>query len=74
MSYVYTVIGSLYKPTPLFKVQIRPVLFTSSILYGCMSMICSRYTDEGVVGSVMGLFMIVGHWPKILPQNLEGAN
>jgi hypothetical protein len=28
-----------------------------------------RYIDEGVVGSGMGLFLIVGHWPKILPQN-----
>jgi hypothetical protein len=36
-------------------------------------MIC-RYIDEGVVGSGMGLFLIVGHWPKILPQNSKGAS
>ncbi len=31
--------------------------------------------DEGVVGSGMGLFLIVGHcWPKILPQNSKGAS
>jgi hypothetical protein len=34
-------------------------------------MIC-RYIDEGVVGSGMGLFLIVGHWPKILPQTQNG--
>ncbi len=32
------------------------------------SLICG-YIDEGVVGSGMGLFLIGGHWPKILPQN-----
>jgi hypothetical protein len=26
------------------------------------------------VGSCMGLFLSVGHWPKILPQNSKGAN
>ncbi len=26
--------------------------------------------DEGVLGSDMGVFLIGGHWPKILPQNL----
>jgi hypothetical protein len=30
--------------------------------------------DEGVVGSGMGLFLIVGHWPKIRPQNSKGAS
>ncbi len=30
--------------------------------------------DEGVVGSRMGLFLIGGHWPKILPQNSKGAS
>jgi hypothetical protein len=30
--------------------------------------------DEGVVGGGMGLFLIVGHWPKILPQNSKGAS
>jgi hypothetical protein len=33
----------------------------------------SATLDEGVVGS-MGLFLIVGHWPKILPQNSKGAS
>ncbi len=37
------------------------------------SMIC-RYIDEGLVGSGMGLFLIGGHWPKILPQNSKEAN
>jgi hypothetical protein len=32
------------------------------------------YTDEWVAGSGMGLFLIVGHWPKILPQNSKGAS
>jgi hypothetical protein len=27
-----------------------------------------------VVGSDMGLFLIVGHWPKIRPQNSKGAS
>ncbi len=32
--------------------------------------------DEGVVpvGSGMGLFLIVGHWLKILPQNSKEAS
>ncbi len=30
--------------------------------------------DEGVVGSGMGLFLTVGHWPKILLQNSKGAS
>jgi hypothetical protein len=34
-------------------------------------MIC-RYIDEGLVGSGMGLFLIIGQWPKILPQNSKG--
>jgi hypothetical protein len=31
---------------------------------------------EGVAGGGMGLFLIVvvGHWPKILPQNSKGAS
>ncbi len=29
--------------------------------------------DGDVVGVGMGLFLIVGHWPKILPQNSKGA-
>jgi hypothetical protein len=33
-----------------------------------------RCTDEGVEGSGMGHFLIVGHWPKILPQNSKGAS
>jgi hypothetical protein len=36
-------------------------------------MIC-RYIDEGVVESGMGLFLIVGYWPNILPQNPKGAS
>ncbi len=36
-------------------------------------MIC-RYIDEGVVGTGMRLFVIVGDWPKILPQNSRGAS
>jgi hypothetical protein len=28
-----------------------------------------QYIDEGVLGSGMRLFLIGGHWPKILPQN-----
>ncbi len=34
-------------------------------------MMC-RYIDEGVVESGMGLFQIVGHWPKILPKTQKG--
>ncbi len=30
--------------------------------------------DEGVIGSGMGLFLIVGHWLKILPQNSKGTS
>ncbi len=30
--------------------------------------------DEGVVGSGMGLFLIVCHWPKIMPENSKGAS
>jgi hypothetical protein len=30
--------------------------------------------DEGVGGSGMGLFLIGGHWLKILPQNSKGAS
>jgi hypothetical protein len=30
--------------------------------------------DEGMEGSGMGPFLIVGHWPKILPQNSKGAS
>ncbi len=30
--------------------------------------------DEGVVMSAMGLFLIVGHWPKIRPQNSKGTS
>jgi hypothetical protein len=33
-----------------------------------------RYIDEGVVGSGMGLFLIGGHWLKILPQKSKGAS
>jgi hypothetical protein len=33
-----------------------------------------RYIDEGVVGSDMGLFLIVGYWQNILPQYSKGAN
>jgi hypothetical protein len=37
-----------------------------------LSMICMyTYIDEGVG---MGLFMIGGHWPKILPHNSKGAS
>jgi hypothetical protein len=36
-------------------------------------MIC-RYIDEGVVESGMGLFLIEGHLPKILPQHSKGAS
>jgi hypothetical protein len=39
-------------------------------------MICivySIYMDEGVLGSGMGLFLIGGHWPKILLQNSKDA-
>ncbi len=32
------------------------------------------YIYEGVVGSGMGLFLIGGHWPKILRQNSKGAS
>ncbi len=41
----------------------------------CVSgaMIC-RYIDEGVVRSDVGLFLIGGHWPKILPQTSKGAS
>jgi hypothetical protein len=35
------------------------------------SMIC-RYIDEGVVENGMGLFLIGGHWLKILTQNSKG--
>jgi hypothetical protein len=35
-------------------------------------MICRCIDEGGVVGSGMGLFLIGGHWPKILPQNLKG--
>ncbi len=28
--------------------------------------------DERVVGSSMGLFLILGHWTKIRPQNSNG--
>jgi hypothetical protein len=41
--------------------------------YKVYSMIC-RYIDEGVIGSGMGIFLIGGHWPKILPQNSKGAS
>jgi hypothetical protein len=40
---------------------------------GYRSMIC-RYIDEGVVGSGMGLFLIGGHKPMILPQNSKEAS
>ncbi len=30
--------------------------------------------DEGVVGSGMGLYLIVDNWLKILPQNSKGAS
>ncbi len=30
--------------------------------------------DEVMVGSGVGLFLIVGHWLKILPQNSKGAS
>jgi hypothetical protein len=30
--------------------------------------------DGGVEGSGMGLFLIRGHWLKILPQNSKGAS
>jgi len=33
-----------------------------------------RYIDEGLIWTVMGLFHIGGHWPKILPQNSKGAS
>jgi hypothetical protein len=33
-----------------------------------LPVIC-RWIDGGVIGSIMGLFLIGGHWPKILPQN-----
>ncbi len=36
-------------------------------------MIC-KYKDEVVVGSGMGLFLVVGHWPKILPKNSKWAS
>jgi hypothetical protein len=39
----------------------------------CNAKIC-RYIDEGVLESGMGLFLIVGHWAKILPQNSKGAS
>jgi hypothetical protein len=32
------------------------------------------YIDEGVLGSGMGLFLIGGHWSKILPQNSKDAS
>ncbi len=34
----------------------------------CQWYIC-RYIDEGMVGSGTVIFLIVGHWPKILSQN-----
>jgi hypothetical protein len=30
--------------------------------------------DEGVVGSGVGLFLIVGYRPKLLPQTSKGAS
>jgi hypothetical protein len=33
-----------------------------------------KYIDEEVLESGMGLFLIVGHWPKILPQNTKDAS
>jgi hypothetical protein len=36
-------------------------------------MIC-KYIDELVVGSGMGLFLIVGYLPIILPQNSKGPS
>ena len=30
--------------------------------------------DEGMEGSGMGLFLIVGHWTKLLPQNSKGVS
>ncbi len=32
-------------------------------------MICKYIDEVVVVGSGMGLFLIVGDWPRILPQN-----
>jgi hypothetical protein len=53
-------------------------MFTASRKY------CSRkfqgpsndvYTlDERVAGSGMGIFVIVGHWPKIRPQTSKGTS
>jgi hypothetical protein len=40
---------------------------------GSGSMIC-KYIDVGVVGSGMGLSLIVGHLPKIPPQNSKEAS
>ncbi len=30
--------------------------------------------DEGVLGGGIGLFLIVGHWPKLLSQTSKGAS
>ncbi len=33
-----------------------------------------KHIDEIVVGNGIGLFLIVGHWSKILPHNSKGAS
>jgi hypothetical protein len=41
--------------------------------YPHLTPVICGYLDEGVVGSGMGIFLMGGHWPKILPQTSEGA-
>jgi hypothetical protein len=47
---------------------------TESTVGSLQRYVLYKYIDEGVEGSGMGLFLIGGHWPKILPQNSKGAS
>jgi hypothetical protein len=52
----------------------RSGVFDRSYLYYLVYATICRYIDEEVVGSGMGLFLIGGHLPKILPQHSKGAS
>ncbi len=52
---------SLHCLSECFKYRYRPMIYIYRL-------------DVGVIGSCMGFFRIVGHWPKILSQNSKGAS